>query len=73
MSYLSQSETTKRLQSGETLITTFTRGHAVTHASGGGTVKPDFFTRLKADGMLTPISAGLLPDSDPQEWGWADG
>lgn len=70
-----QNEVIARLKAGETLIVVHPVGAdgGFQYLSGGGRVSAATFKRLtETDAALTPLSPGLFPDADPQEWGWAD-
>jgi hypothetical protein len=70
-----QAEVIERLKAGETVINVLPKGDtesdkAFQYLSGGGRITKATYRKITPN--LKPISAGLFPDAEPQEWGWAD-
>ena len=67
-----QQEVIKRLKEGETLVHVIEREgekhKPYQYLSGGGRVTVATYEKLRP--QLSPVSAGLFPDAEPQEWEW---
>jgi len=66
-----QSEVISRLECGETIIHVLPKGDSESeqpyqYLSGGGWVTGATYNKLKP--KLRPVSSGLFPDAEPQEW-----
>jgi hypothetical protein len=71
-----RSKVISRLKGGETLIHVLPKGDSETetpfqYLSGGGRVTATTYSKLKPN--LRPVSSGLFPSAEPQEWEWANG
>lgn len=72
-----QGDVIERLKAGETLLRVLPRGDCASEGvkallSGGGNVTEATYRRLTTSEppMVAPVSPGLFPDAEPQEWGW---
>lgn len=70
-----QKDVIKRLKAGETLVHVIERekksgNHKpYQYLSGGGRVTVATYEKLRP--QLSPVSVGLFPDAEPQEWEWS--
>ena len=73
---VSQSNVINRLKSGETLVHVIEnkggKSFSFQYLSGGGRVTSATYAKLtNPEGRLVePVSFGLFPDAEPQEWRW---
>jgi hypothetical protein len=71
-----QEDVISRLKGGETLIHVIERENGqhkpFQYLSGGGRVTAATYRKLTdpENPCLQPVSSGLFPDAEPQEWGW---
>lgn len=73
-----QHDVISRLKSGEALIRVNEHVSGefrpFQYLSGGGRVTARTYEKLTTSEppLLMPLSLGLFPDAEPQEWGWVD-